>query len=100
MNLRNSDYMKKLNIPRIIWISSIFIILIIILYLVMTYKINYEYLSYDYLYFYECEENLCVSETKENNKLIFSKYDCGYETCPEYIKQINDTDYVILLKDN
>jgi len=88
--------MKKLNIPKIIWISSIFLTLILILLLIMNYKINYEYLTYNYLYFYECEgNNLCVSEVKDSSKLIFSKYDCGYNSCPKYIKQLED-DYVIL----
>ena len=50
----------------------------------MNYKINYEYLIHNHLYFYECEDNnLCVSEVKDNNKLIFSIIDCGYETCPQ-----------------
>ena len=91
--------MKKINIPRIIWVSSIFIILIIILLLVMKYKINYEYLSFDYLYFYECEDNLCVSESKDNNHLIYSKYECGYDICPKYLKKLDDK-YVILEKNS
>ena len=91
--------MKKINIPRIIWISSIYILLIIVLLSVMKYKINYEYLSKNYLYFYECENNLCVSQIKENH-LIYSEYECGFEECPEYLKQIDDTNYVILSKDN
>ena len=91
--------MKKINIPRIIWVSSIFIILIISLLLVMKYKINYEYLSFDYLYFYECEDNLCVSESKDNNHLIYSKYECGYDICPKYLKKLDDK-YVILEKNS
>ena len=91
--------MKKINIPKITWVSSIFIFLIIILLSVMNYKINYEYLSKNYLYFYECENSLCVSQVKEDN-LIYSKYDCGYEECPEYSRQIEDSNYVILIKDN
>ena len=91
--------MKKINIPRVIWISAIFLILILILLLVMNYKINYEYLSYDYLYFYECDGNLCISQVQDNSKLIYNKYSCGYEECPKYIKNLND-DYVILEKNN
>ena len=91
--------MKKINLPKIIWISSIFIILIIILLLVMNYKINYEYLIHNYLYFYECNTNLCVSQVEEDDKLIFSKYDCGFDECPQYLKSV-DNDYVILTKDN
>lgn len=33
---------KKLNIPKLIWVSGIFIILILILYLVIQYKVKYE----------------------------------------------------------
>lgn len=33
---------KKLNIPKIVWVSGIFIILILILYLVIQYKVKYE----------------------------------------------------------
>lgn len=91
--------MKKINIPRIIWVSSIFIVLIIILMLIINYKINYQYLSYNYLYFYECDSNLCVSEAKDSSSLIYSKYECGYESCPKYKKILHDN-YVILEKDN
>lgn len=33
---------KKINYPRIIWVSGIYIILIIILVLVIIFKVNYE----------------------------------------------------------
>lgn len=88
--------MKKL--PRIIWISCVFIFLALILFLIVTYKINYEYLNYNYLYFYECDGTLCMANTKDDSKLIYSKYECGYDLCPEYLKKVND-DYVILKKD-
>ena len=91
--------MKKINIPRITWVSSIFIVLIITLLLIVQYKIKYEYLNYNYLYFYECDNNLCVSETADNSKLIYSKYECGYENCPKFRKKISDN-YIILQKDN
>lgn len=91
--------MKKINIPKTIWISSIFIILIIILISIINYKINYQYLSYEYLYFYECDNNLCVSQTKDVGKLIYSKYECGYSSCPEFIKNLEDN-FVVLKKDN
>lgn len=91
--------MKKLNIPKIIWVSSIFIILIIILISIINYKINYQYLSYEYLYFYECDNNLCVSQTNDYNKLVYSKYECGYDSCPEFIKNLDDN-FVVLEKDN
>lgn len=90
--------MKRINIPRIIWVSSLFLILMSILFLVAKYKIYYEYLRKNYLYFYQCDNVLCVSNVKDNNSLIYSKYDCGYENCPSYIKNINE-DYVILNKD-
>ena len=88
--------MKKL--PRIIWITCLFTLLLLILFLIVNYKINYEYLNYNYLYFYECDKNLCMSNTFDNKKLIYSKYECGYESCPEYVKKIKD-DYIILKKD-
>lgn len=91
--------MKKINIPKIIWVSSIFIILIIILVSIINYKINYQYLSYEYLYFYECDNNLCVSQTNDYSKLTYSKYECGYESCPKFIKSLEDS-FVVLVSDN
>jgi len=91
--------MKKINIPKIIWVSSIFIILIIILVSIINYKINYQYLSYEYLYFYECDNNLCVSQTNDYSKLTYSKYECGYESCPKFIKSLEDR-FVVLVSDN
>lgn len=90
--------MKKVNISKIIWVSSLFLVLIIILLLIMNYKINYQYLSYDYLYFYECDDNLCVSQVRDNSSLVYGKYDCGYDECPKYVKSIQDG-YVVLEKD-
>lgn len=91
---------QELNIYRIIWISCIFIILIIILIMLADYKINYQYLKESKLYFYDCNGELCTTEVKEKNKKPYSKYDCKYEVCPKYIKQIRD-DYVLLeLKNN
>lgn len=87
--------MKKINFAKLVWVSSIFIILIILLYLVMDYKINYEYLVHNYLYFYECDTNLCVSQVKEKDKLVFSKFDCGYEECPQYLKKIGDNHLIL-----
>ncbi len=82
---------KKVNFARVIWVVSLFLLLIIILLMVMDYKINYQYLKHNYLYFYECKGNLCVSEVKDNQKLLFSSFDCGYEECPEYKKSISET---------
>ena len=87
---------KKINIAKIIWISSIFLFLIVVLVMVMDYKINYQYSKpSEKLYFYDCDNSLCTSTTKENNKTIYSSYDCWYSTCPEYKKIIYD-DYVLL----
>lgn len=63
--------------------------------MVMDYKINYQYLNHNYIYFYECSGNLCVSTIEDNQKLLFSAYDCGYDDCPSYKKDISD-DYVLL----
>ena len=86
---------RKINIARIVWVTGVFLILIIILLLVMNYKINYQYLEKNYLYFYECEEELCVTRIKDKEKLLFSTYKCEYEECPEYKKIISD-DYALL----
>ena len=87
--------MKRINFARIIWITCLFLVLIIILVMVMDYKIHYQYLTHNQLYFYECNSNLCVTEVKDNNNLMYSYYDCGYELCPVYKKNIAD-DYVLL----
>ena len=90
---------RKINYARITWVVCLFLLLITILLMVMDYKINYQYLTHDYIYFYECSGELCVTNTKDNKKLLFSSYDCGYEGCPEYKKNIAD-DYVLLTKEN
>ena len=87
--------MKKINIPKIVWILSVFLILIIILIAVMDYKIHYEYKIKNKLQFYECDGNLCVTEVEDEEKLLYSKYECGYEECPVFKSQIDDN-YVIL----
>lgn len=90
---------RKLNIPRIIWVTALFLLLIIILLMIMDYKINYQYLPNNKLYFYECENgNLCTSEVLDDSKLMYSKYDCGHLDCPLYKSEIED-DYA-LLKDS
>lgn len=91
--------MKKHNFGRILWVTSLFLLLIEILFMVMDYKINYQYLTKNELYFYECEGNLCVSEAQEKKNLIYSKYDCGEKECPFYKKSI-DSNYVILEYNN
>ena len=57
---KNSNMMKKqkkINVYKIMWVSSIFLFLIVVLIMVMDYKINYEYLpeSNSKLYFYQCD---------------------------------------------
>lgn len=87
--------MKKHNFGRILWVTSLFLLLIEILFMVMDYKINYQYLTKNELYFYECGGNLCVSEVQEKKNLVYSKYDCGEKECPFYKKSI-DNNYVVL----
>lgn len=86
---------KEINIPKIVWVSGIFVLLIVILLLVMDYKINYQFASKNIMYFYSCDEELCIARIKDNSKKLFSKYECGYNDCPEYKKQISD-DYALL----
>ena len=88
---------RKINIARLIWVTAFFLLLIVILIMVMDYKINYQYLAHNYLYFYECDDNLCVTEVKDDSKNLFVAYDCEYEDCPEYKKNISD-DYALLEK--
>ena len=90
--------MRKLNVPRFIWITSLFLLLIIILICVMVYKIKYQYAFSKELYFYECDGTLCVMEVKSDDKLMYSKYDCGEDECPFYKRDI-DENYVLLTKD-
>lgn len=88
--------MKKVNLARIIWVTSLFLLLFVILLMVMDYKINYQYLVRNQLYFYECDgSNLCVTEVENRGDLLYSIYDCGYEDCPTYKKNIGDS-YVLL----
>lgn len=89
---------RKINVARIVWVVSLFLLLIVILLMVMDYKINYQFLKHDYLYFYECEETICVTNVKDNSKKLLSKYDCEYENCPSYKKTISD-EYALLEKD-
>lgn len=87
--------MKKINFAKIIWISSIFLILIIILVAVIVYKIHFQYKIKNQLYFYDCNGTLCVTEVENEAHLLYSKYDCGYDQCPVFRSELSDT-YVIL----
>ena len=91
---------KKINIPRIIWITGVFMLLIVTLMMIVTYKINYEYLRKNYLYFYNCSDSVCTSlvENEYNKEELYSVYECEYDTCPSLLKVLNE-DYLIL-KDN
>ena len=91
--------MKKRNIARMVWISAIFLELIVILIMVMDYKIHYQYLTQNKLYFYDCSGTLCVTEVKDSDHLLYSYYDCGYEECPIYKKELGDS-YVLLEDDS
>ena len=90
---------RKINVARIVWVGCLFLLLIIILLMVMDYKINYQYLEKNYLYFYECDTEMCVTSVKDKEKILFSSYDCGYEDCPDYKRNVFD-DYVLLNKGN
>lgn len=87
--------MSKVNLGKIIWVTSLFLLLIVILLMIMDYKIHYEYLTKKELYFYECSGNLCVSEIKEDKKLMYSKYECQKKECP-YLKKELDSNYILL----
>lgn len=91
---------RKINFPRIIWITGVFLILIVILLMVIDYKVNYEYLKKNTLYLYDCSGTVCTSQVDSgfSKDELFSKYECGYETCPE-IKKVLDETYLILQKD-
>ena len=91
--------MKRFNIAGIIWKLSIILILIVILIAVMDYKIHFEYLTNNNLYFYDCDGTLCVTEVKNDNHLLYSKYQCGYEECPIFKSELNDN-FVILTEKN
>ena len=87
---------NKVNKARIVWVTCLFLLLIVILVMVMDYKINHEYSSPSLkLYFYECDGSVCTTTVKDNNKNIYSYYDCWGYTCPDYKKIIND-DYALL----
>lgn len=88
---------KKINFARITWITTLFLILIVILIMVMDYKINYEYQNQfsGNLYFYECDNDVCITEVKDKTKKLYSTFDCEYVECPEYKKIINDN-YALL----
>ena len=85
---------KKNKIWQIIWIVGIYLILIVILFLVVQYKIKFEDRDFSkYLYFYECSNNLCTTNIKQEKYI--NKIKCEKETCP-YIKEIRDK--VVILK--
>ena len=90
---------NRINFFRIIWVSCLFLFLVVILVMVMDYKINYEYSSSDKLYFYQCDSSVCTMDVKDNNKTLYSVYECNFSKCPVYKRIIND-DYALLEEDN
>lgn len=91
--------MKKKNWARIIWVFALFVLLIVILVMVMNYKIYYQYALKNKLYFYECNDTVCVMEVESDEYLMYSKYDCGDDVCPVYKKNIDDN-YLLLTKND
>ena len=91
---------RKINIPRIIWVTGLFALLIVILLMIIDYKVNYEYLEKKFLYFYDCSGSVCTSQVNSgfSKDILYSTYECDYEVCPELKKVLND-DYVMLQKD-
>lgn len=89
--------MKKFNCARFVWIVALFFALIVILVAVIDYKIHFQYLSKNMIYFYECRGNLCVTEVIDDQNLLYSKYECGYEECPVFKAELGDC-YAILNK--
>ncbi len=87
--------MKNKNIYRVIWISCIFLLLIVVLVSIMDYKINHEYEDENYLYFYKCDGNVCTSSVMDSSKELLSRYECRYEECPKYERNLYK-DYVLL----
>ena len=87
--------MKKINIAKITWVTSLFLLLTVILITVMDYKINYQHKTKNVLYFYDYDGTLSVTEVKNDNHLLYSKYECGDELCPSLKKELDNT-YVVL----
>ena len=87
---------NRQNIWKIIWVVGVYATLVLILYLVVLYKVKWEDLDLNrYLYFYECSNELCTSESIVNN--YYSSIRCDDNICP-YITEKKDN-YVILKKD-
>ncbi len=89
--------MRKINY-HVIWVVGLFLLLVVILAMVMTYKIRYEdSIYYKYLYFYDCNNDLCSSNSDkeiEDKSDIYSVYKYRDNT-PTFIKL--DNDYVEIL---
>ena len=88
---------NRQNIWKIIWVVGIYATLVLILYLVVIYKVKWEDLDLNrYLYFYECSNELCTSESSVSN--YYTSIKCDDNICP-YITEKKDN-YVILKKDD
>lgn len=78
--------MKKDKIWKVIWIIGIYAILVTVLYLVVLYKVEWEDKDLNtYLYFYDCDNNLCTSSTKQDK--YYSRFLCENNSCP-YVTNI------------
>lgn len=81
--------MKKNNIWKIVWIVGIYAVLITVLYLVILYKVEWEGKDLNtYLYFYDCNNNLCTSTTKQDE--YYSRYMCKNNFCPYITTVVNN----------
>ncbi len=88
---------NRQNIWKIIWVVGVYATLVLILYLVVIYKVKWEDLDLNkYLYFYECSNELCTSESAVDK--YYSSIKCDDNICP-YITEKKDN-YVILKKDD
>ena len=89
--------MKSSKIWKIIWVVGIYSILGLILYLVILYKVEWEDKDLStYLYFYDCNNTLCTSTTKQND--YYNKIKCEKDICPYITAKINEN--VILKNEN
>ena len=87
--------MNKRNIWKIIWVVGIYATLVLIVYLVVLYKVKWEDLDLNrYLYFYNCSNSLCTSETKIDNN--YGYIQCENDICP-YITEVKDN--LVILTD-
>lgn len=81
--------MKKNSLWHIIWIVGIYAVLVSILYLVVTYKVKWENKDLrPYLYFYNCDHELCSTQTKPDT--YYSLLLCDNDVCPYIVNKNNN----------